>query len=105
MTEPPCSDILLLGISETAQGELLKNFLSSEVGPYYFIKYHRHPKTNVFLGAASVGFKKNGHGSLAEEVLDGRMLCGRHIKVQLDDKGTPLSVSHKTLVYYFPRRG
>ena len=88
MTDPPQSDVLLLGINETAQGDLLKNLLVSEVGPYYFIKYHRHPKTNVFLGAVSVGFKKNGHGLLAEELLDGRMLCGRLIKVQLDDKGT-----------------
>ena len=79
--------MLLLGISETAQGDLLKNLLVSEIGPTYFIKYHRHPKTNAFLGAASVSFKKNGHGQLAEELLDGRMLCGRHIKVQLDDKG------------------
>ena len=80
--------MLLLGVSDTAQGDLLKNLLSSEVGPTYFIKYHRHPKTNAFLGAASVGFKKNGDGLLAEQLLDGRMLCGRHIKVQLDDKGT-----------------
>lgn len=90
MTEPPRSDVLVLGISETAQGDLLKNLLVSEIGPTYFIKYHRHPKTNVFLGAVSVAFKKNGHGLLAEEQLDGRMLCGRHIKVQLDDKGNPL---------------
>ena len=87
MTEPPRSDVLLLGICETAQGDLLKSLLLSEVGPYHFVKCHRHPKTNVFLGAASVSFKKNGHGLLAEELLDGRMLCGRHIKVQLDDRG------------------
>ena len=90
MTDPPHSDVLLLGISETAQGDLLKNLLVNEVGPTYFIKCHRHPKTNAFLGAASVSFKKNGHGLLAEELLNGRMLCGRHIKVQLDDKGTLL---------------
>jgi len=88
--DPPLSDVLLLGINDTAQGELLKDLLCSEVGPTHFIKYHRHPKTNVFLGAVSVGFKKNGHGLVAEELLDGRMLCGRHIKVQLDDKGMPI---------------
>ena len=90
MTDPPHSDVLVLGISETAQGDLLKNLVVNEVGLIYFIKYHRHPKTNAFLGAASVSFKKNGHGLLAEELLNGRMVCGRHIKVQLDDKGTRL---------------
>ena len=61
----------------------------AQVGPVSFVKFHREGQSGGdFLGAASVGFKKQGDGETAVELLNGLQLLGCTLDVELDDQGT-----------------
>ena len=51
------------------------------------IKFHRHPKTKTFLGAATVSFMRTGEGRRAVGELDGKIVGGCYLRAELDDQG------------------
>ena len=58
------------------------------MSPTFFVKFHRHLKSRVFLGSATVSFLKAGCGEKAVDELNGTVVCGCKITVELDDRGT-----------------
>lgn len=78
--------MFIIGLNEGAKGTLLKE-ACVEVAPVYAIKFHRHPKTKTFLGAATVSFVRSGAGRLAVSELDGKIVGGCYLRAELDDSG------------------
>ena len=78
----------MTGLTPQISATLLKG-TCSQVGPVSFVKFHREGHSGgEFLGAASVGFKRQGDGETAVELLRGFHLQGCTLKVELDDQGT-----------------
>lgn len=78
----------MTGLTPQITTSLLKG-TCSQVGPVCFVKFHREGQSGgEFLGAASVGFKKQGDGETAVELLNGLQLHGCTLEVELDDQGT-----------------
>ena len=57
------------------------------MGSIHTIKFHRHPKTKTFLGAATVSFLHSGNGRKAVGELDGKVMGGCYLRAELDDNG------------------
>ena len=76
----------MIGLNESVKGALLRE-VCSQIAPVHSIKFHRHPKTKMFLGAASVAFTHGGHGRKAVGELDGKIVAGCYLRAELDDKG------------------
>ncbi len=84
--ESPDRDLFVIGLNEGVKGSLLKD-ACVEVAPVHSIKFHRHPKTKTFLGAATVSFVRAGSGRLAASELDGKIVGGCYLRAELDDSG------------------
>ena len=76
----------MIGLNESVKSSLLKE-VCDEVGPVHSIRFHRHPKTKTFLGAATVSFQDCGGGRKAVKDLDGRIVGGCYLRAELDDSG------------------
>ena len=61
--------------------------MCDEIAAVHSIKFHRHPKTKTFLGAATVSFEQSGSGRKAVKELDGRIVGGCYLRAELDDSG------------------
>lgn len=66
------------------RGSLFKE-ACDKIGIVHSIKFHRHPKTKTFLGAATVSFLHSGFGHKAVDELDGKMMGGCYLRAELDD--------------------
>lgn len=84
--EPPDRDVFVIGLNESVKGSLLKE-VCTEIASVHSIKFHRHPKTKTFLGAATVSFMRSGEGRRAAGELDGRIVGGCYLRAELDDRG------------------
>ena len=84
--EPPQRDVFVIGLNESVKGALLKE-VCSEIAPVHAIKFHRHPKSKTFLGAATVCFSHTGSGARAARELDGKIVGGCYLRAELDDSG------------------
>ena len=86
--DAPQREVLVTGLPESLQhGSLLKESCET-IGPVHTIRYHKHPKSRAFLGAASVLYCKAGDGLIAAEKLNESIVGGVILQVVLDDKGT-----------------
>lgn len=90
----------MIGLNESVKGALLRE-VCSQIAPVHSIKFHRHPKTKMFLGAASVAFTHGGHGRKAVGELDGKIVAGCYLRAELDDKGAERRESVH-MCYYSP---
>lgn len=84
--ELPERDVFVIGLNESVKGSLLKE-VCTEIAPVYAMKFHRHPKTKTFLGAATVSFVRAGNGRVAVGQLDGKIVGGCYLRAELDDNG------------------
>ncbi len=84
--EPPDRDVFIIGLNEGVKGTLLKE-ACTEVAPVHSVKFHRHPRSKTFLGAATVSFVRSGSGRLAVSELDGKIVGGCYLRAELDDSG------------------
>ena len=75
-----------MGLNEGMKGALLKE-VCSQIAPVYSVKFHRHPETGTFLGAATIAFTSSGDGRKAANELDGRIIGGCYLRAELDDGG------------------
>ena len=88
--DAPQREILVTGLPESLQhGSLLRESCET-IGPVHAIRYHKHPKSRAFLGAASVLYCKAGDGLIAAEKLNESIVGGVILQVVLDDKGIPM---------------
>lgn len=78
--------MFVIGLNESVKGSLLKE-VCTEIASVHSIKFHRHPKTKTFLGAATVSFMRSGEGRRAAGELDGRIVGGCYLRAELDDRG------------------
>ena len=76
----------MIGLNESVKSTLLKE-VCDEIATVHGIKFHRHPKTKTFLGAATVSFQHSGMGLKAVKELDGKIVCGCYLRAELDDNG------------------
>ncbi len=83
--------MFVIGLTESVRGSLFKEVCEG-IGLIYSIKFHRHPKTKTFLGAATVSFIHPGAGTKAVEELDGKIVGGCYLRAELDDSGEDHSV-------------
>lgn len=80
-------EVFISGLNESVtKGSVVKD-LCETVGPVHSVKFHRHLKTRAFLGCVSVSYTRAGGGEEAVTKLNGVMLGGNKITVELDDKG------------------
>ena len=79
--------MFVIGLNESVKGSLLRE-TCLQIAPVHSIKFHRHPKTKMFLGAATVAFTHTGHGKKAVRELDGKIVGGCYLRAELDDKGS-----------------
>lgn len=86
MGDPPERDVFVIGLSEAVKGSLLRE-TCSQLAPVHTIKFHHHPRTKTFLGAATVAFTHTGHGKKAAKELDGRIVGSCYLRAEVDDKG------------------
>ena len=84
--EPPERDVFVIGLSEAVKGAVLRE-TCSQLAPVHSIRFHHHPRTKTFLGAATVAFTYPGHGKKAAKELDGRIVGGCYLRAEVDDKG------------------
>ena len=84
--ESPERDVFVIGLNENLKGALLRD-ICTNVAPVHSIRFHRHPKTKTFLGAATVSFAQAGQGRKAITELDGKIVAGCYLRAELDDKG------------------
>lgn len=84
--DPPERDVFVIGLNEAMKSSLRET--CSQLYPIHAIKFHHHPKTRTFLGAATVAFTHTGHGKKAVGELDGKIVGGCYLRAELDDKGT-----------------
>lgn len=73
-------------MNESVRSSLFKEVCAG-IGAIHAIKFHRHPKTKTFLGAATVSFVANGVGKKAVGELDGKVIGGCYLRAELDDAG------------------
>ena len=83
---PPERDVFVIGLNENVKSNLLKE-VCDEIATVHSIKFHRHPKTKTFLGAATVSFEHSGSGKKAAKELDGRIVGGCYLRAEIDDNG------------------
>ena len=76
----------MIGLNESVKSTLLKE-VCDEIATVHGIKFHRHPKTKTFLGAATVSFQHSGMGLKAMKELDGKIVGGCYLRAELDDNG------------------
>ena len=76
----------MIGLNESVRSSLFKEVCSG-IGPVHSMKFHRHPKTKTFLGAATVSFVHAGVGKTAVTELDGKVIGGCYLRAELDDSG------------------
>ena len=76
----------MIGLNESVKSTLLKE-VCDEIAPVHSIRFHRHPKTKTFLGAATVSFEQSGCGKKAVKELDGKIVGGCYLRAELDDSG------------------
>lgn len=76
----------MIGLNESVRSSLFKEVCAG-IGDIHGIKFHRHPKSKTFLGAATVSFVENGVGGKAVEELDGKVMGGCYLRAELDDGG------------------
>ena len=76
----------MIGLNESVRSSLFKEVCSA-IGPVHSMKFHRHPKTKTFLGAATVSFEQSGMGKAAVLELDGKVIGGCYLRAELDDSG------------------
>ena len=86
MGNSPERDVFVIGLNENVKSNLLKE-VCDEIATVHSIKFHRHPKTKTFLGAATVSFEHFGCGKKAAKELDGRIVGGCYLRAELDDNG------------------
>ena len=86
MGDPPERDVFVIGLSEAMKGSLLRE-TCSQLAPVHSVRFHHHPKTRTFLGAATIAFTHTGHGKKAAGELDGRIVGGCYLRAEVDDKG------------------
>lgn len=84
--EPPERDVFVIGLNETVKSSLLRE-TCAQLAPVYAIKFHHHPKTKTFLGAATVAFTHASHGKKAVGELDGKIVGGCYLRAEVDDRG------------------
>lgn len=84
--KPPQRDVFVIGLNESVKSTLLKE-VCDEIATVHNIKFHRHPKTKTFLGAATVSFQHSGTGLKAVKELDGKIVGGCYLRAELDDNG------------------
>ena len=90
----PERDVFVIGLNESVKGTLLKE-VCTEIAAVHSIKFHRHPKTKTFLGAATVSFVRSGSGRKAVRVLDGKIVGGCYLRAELDDNGEVVHAAAK----------
>lgn len=78
--------MFVIGLNDGARGTLFRE-ACVEIDPIHSIKFHRHPKTKSFLGAATVCFARSGAGQKALSQLDGKIVGGCYLRAELDDSG------------------
>ena len=78
--------MFFIGLNDSVRGAILRE-ACEEVAPVHSIKFHRHPKTKTFLGAATVCFAGMGGGRKALSELDGKIVGGCYLRAELDDTG------------------
>ena len=83
---PPERDVFVIGLNESVKSSLLKE-VCDEVASVHSIRFHRHPKSKTFLGAATVSFQDAGSGRKAVKELDGKIVGGCYLRAELDDSG------------------
>ena len=83
----------MIGLNESVKSTLLKE-VCDEIATVHSIKFHRHPKTKTFLGAATVSFQHTGTGQKAVKELDGKIVGGCYLRAELDDNGEILYKAH-----------
>lgn len=76
----------MIGLNESVKSSLFKEVCSG-IGAVHAIKFHRHPKSKTFLGAATVSFVETGVGKKAVGELDGKVIGGCYLRAELDDGG------------------
>lgn len=76
----------MIGLNESVKSSLFREVCSG-IGAIHTIKFHRHPKSKTFLGAATVSFVDCGMGSKAVLELDGKVMGGCYLRAELDDSG------------------
>ena len=82
----------MIGLNESLRSSLFKEVCAG-IGAVHSMKFHRHPKSKTFLGAATVSFMECGVGAKAVAELDGTVIGGCYLRAELDDSGErpPLS--------------
>ena len=86
MGDPPKRDVFVIGLNESVKSSLFKEVCEG-IGSVHAIKFHRHPKTKTFLGAATVSFVHTDMGAKAMGELDGKVIGGCYLRAELDDNG------------------
>ena len=76
----------MIGLNESVRSSLFKEVCAG-IGAIFSIKFHRHPKSKTFLGAATVSFADSGTGHKAVGELDGKVIGGCYLRAELDDGG------------------
>ena len=76
----------MIGLNEAMKSSLLRE-TCAQLAPVHAIKFHHHPKTKTFLGAATVVFTHMGHGKRVVGELDGKIVGGCYLRAELDDRG------------------
>lgn len=84
--DPPERDVFVIGLNESVRGSLFKEVCTG-FGSVFSMKFHRHPKSKTFLGAATVSFVHSGVGRKAMKELDGKVIGGCYLRAELDDNG------------------
>lgn len=79
----------MIGLNESVKSSLFKEVCTG-IGALHAMKFHRHPKTKTFLGAATVSYVEAGVGSKAVKELDGKVIGGCYLRAELDDNGESL---------------
>ena len=76
----------MIGLNESVRSSLFKEVCTG-IGAVHVMKFHRHPKSKTFLGAATVSFVEAGVGKKAVKELDGKVIGGCYLRAELDDAG------------------
>ncbi len=71
----------MIGLNESVRGSLFKEVCAG-IGAIHAIKFHKHPKSKTFLGAATVSFLESGGGSKAVKELDGKVMGGCYLRAE-----------------------
>ena len=83
--------MFVIGLSEAVKGSVLRE-ACAQLAPVHSIRFHHHPKTRTFLGAATISFTHTGHGRKAASKLDGTIVGGCYLRAEVDDKGVCVCV-------------